>query len=275
MFKSRKEIAQYIVTSIQQNRSQYKRQYIQTKKEIGYFFVDDLLPKTLAQRIYESFPAVENTVQKKNLREYKYVGYQMNEFDPLLEETIYAFQEPEVVQAIAEICQIDQLEPDAHLYAGGISLMKQDNFLNPHLDNSHDKDVDKWRVLNLLYYVTPNWQLEDGGNLELWPQGVKNEPITIESKFNRLAVMSTHQTSWHSVSKVQADKVRCCVSNYYFSPKPLQESDSFHVTTFRGRPEETSKNIFLQLDGFIRGSLRKIFKKGVRKNPHQYKKTKS
>lgn len=275
MYESRKQIAQYIVTSIQQNQSKFQQQYMQTEKEIGYFFVDNVLPKELAQKIYESFPKVENAVQKKSLREHKYVGYQMNEFDSLLEETIYAFQEPEVVKVIAEICQIDQLEPDAHLYAGGISLMKHQNFLNPHLDNSHDKDIDKWRVLNLLYYVTPDWQLEDGGNLELWPQGVKNKPITIESKFNRLAVMSTHQRSWHSVSKVQADKVRCCVSNYYFSPEPLLDSDSFHVTTFRGRPEEKSKNLILQLDGFLRGSLRKIFKKGVRKNQHEYKKTKS
>jgi Rps23 Pro-64 3,4-dihydroxylase Tpa1-like proline 4-hydroxylase len=275
LFESRKQIAQYIVKSIRQNQSKFREQYKQTEEEIGYFFVDDLLPKNLAQKIYESFPKVEDAVQKKSLREHKYVGYQMNEFDPLLEETIYAFQEPEVVAAIAEVCAIDHLEPDSHLYAGGISLMKHQNFLNPHLDNSHDKDIDKWRVLNLLYYVTPEWELEDGGNLELWPNGVKKNPLTIESKFNRLAVMSTHQRSWHSVSKVVANKVRCCVSNYYFSPEPLLDSDAFHVTTFRGRPEETSKNLILKLDGFLRGSLRKIFKKGVRKNQHEYKKTKS
>ena len=76
------------------------------------------------------------------------------------------------------------------------------------------------------------------------------------------------------MSKVEADKVRCCVSNYYFSSQPLLDSDSFHVTPFRGRPEETSKNILLKLDGFLRGSLRKVFKKGVRKNRHEYKKPK-
>ena len=27
------------------------------------------------------------------------------------------------------------------------------------------------------------------------------------------------------------------VSNYYFSKKPLLETDDFHVTSFRGRPE--------------------------------------
>lgn len=45
--------------------------------------------------------------------------------------------------------------------------MAKDNFLNPHLGNSHDKDRECYRVLNLLYYVTPNWSHEQGGNLEL------------------------------------------------------------------------------------------------------------
>ena len=65
----------------------------------------------------------------KTIRESKYVGYQMNEFDALLEEVIYAFQENNVVDIVGEICNIKKVEPDAHLYAGGISLMKKHSFL--------------------------------------------------------------------------------------------------------------------------------------------------
>ena len=72
-------------------------------------------------------------------------------------------------------------------------------------------------MLNLLFYVTPDWELKNGGNLELWGDSLKNEPTVIESKFNRLIVMATHQRSWHSVNKVEGDTIRCCISNYYFS----------------------------------------------------------
>ena len=126
--------------------------------------------------------------------------------------------------------------------------MGKDQFLNPHLDNSHDKDRNLWRVLNLLYYVTPSWEKEYGGNLELWPNGLENKPITIHSKFNRLVVMATHQTSLHSVSPVQFEGYRCCVSNYYFSKHPFKVDDRFHVTSFRGRPNEKIKDKILQLD---------------------------
>jgi Rps23 Pro-64 3,4-dihydroxylase Tpa1-like proline 4-hydroxylase len=150
--------------------------------------------------------------------------------------------------------------------------MAKDNFLSPHLDNSHDKDRQLWRVLNLLFYVAPDWKIENGGSLELWNNGLTGKPIVVESSFNRLVVMTTHQKSWHSVNKILVDKVRCCVSNYYFSKTALLENENFHVTTFRGRPSQKIKDFILKSDNLIRGSVRKFFKNGIRENPHQYKK---
>ena len=151
-------------------------------------------------------------------------------------------------------------------------MMGENQFLNPHLDNSHDKDRNRWRVLNLLYYVTPDWKEEYGGNLELWPNGLKEKPVTIYSKFNRLVIMATHNNSLHSVSPVKFNGFRKCVSNYYFSDKPLQTTDTFHVTSFRARPNEKLKDTILQVDTWLRMNVRKVFKKGIVENPHVYKK---
>ena len=82
--------------------------------------------------------------------------------------------------------------------------------------------------------------------------------------------METHQNSWHSVNKVVHDGIRCCVSNYYFSDGNL--IDDFHVTTFRGRPSQKLRNVILKIDTLIRSNIRKIFKKGIKENPHQYRK---
>lgn len=269
---TRKYIADLIYKRLTENKERLKQQFLLSKNTIGYFFIDDLLPATIAHQIFKNFPTINETVTRKDLREYKHTAYQMNKYNPLLEEVIYAFQDKRVVEVIAEICGITSVFPDEHLYAGGLSLMAKNNFLNPHLDNSHDKDRNRWRVLNLLYYVTPDWELDFGGNLELWQNGLEKAPTTIVSKFNRLAVMVTHQKSWHSVNKVVKDNVRCCVSNYYFSDVPILATDEFHITTFRGRPEEKRKDLVLRMDNFIRSTVRKLFKKGVRENPHQYKK---
>ena len=265
-------ISNLIYKQILKNKDLLSIQFLETKKDIGYFYIDGLLPEDLAKKCFNVFPQKSEMKVLKSIREYKYISAQMDKHNELLEAVIYAFQDERIVGLIGCICGIKSLNPDDSLYAGGLSLMGKDNFLNPHLDNSHDAERENWRVLNLLYYVTPNWELTNGGHLELWPNGPKNEPILIESKFNRLVVMATHQTSWHSVNKVEVDADRCCISNYYFSDNPLKESDKFHVTKYRGRPNQTFTNLVLDIDANIRMLVRKIFKKGVRKNPHIYNK---
>jgi len=269
---SRINIAALIIKRLQQEKLSLTEQFYKSNSKIGHFYLDDVLPEKLAKKIFEEFPSIENTILRKSLREYKYVAYQMDKYNPLLEEVLYSFQDERVVKLISEICNLKSLSPDEHLYAGGLSIMPKGNYLNPHLDNSHDKDRKQWRVLNLLYYVTSNWKDSSGGNLELWPEGLQKPPITITSKFNRLVVMATHQNSWHSVNKVLTDTNRCCVSNYYFSEKPLYKTDTFHVTSFRGRPGQKVRDIILRFDNTLRMGVRRLFKKGVRENPHRYKK---
>jgi Rps23 Pro-64 3,4-dihydroxylase Tpa1-like proline 4-hydroxylase len=268
---NRKEIAVLICSQLSKNSTALKNQFLKSNATLGYFFIDDVLPEALALEIHANFPTTEMAVRKKNLREFKFTAVQMDRYASLLEEVIYAFQDENVIQVVSEICGIEEVYGDKNLYAGGLSLMEKNNFLNPHLDNSHDKERERWRVLNLLYYVTPNWSFENGGNLEVWPNGLKHPQTTIESKFNRLVVMTTHQNSWHSVSKVLKEDVRRCISNYYFSNSPLLESDTFHVTTFRGRSSEKIKDLLLRVDNNLRSIVRKLFKKGIRENPHQYK----
>ena len=269
---TRKDLSDLIFSKIEKNQDILSKQFEDSKNKIGFFYVDDLLPEEIAFRIHDNFPKSSEMVLKKSIRENKYIAAQMNLYHPILEDIIYAFQEEKIVKLVAKICNIKEVFPDDKLYAGGISLMGKNQFLNPHLDNSHDKDRERWRVLNLLYYVTPGWDLKNGGNLELWPDGLDENPITIESKFNRLAVMATHNHSLHSVSPIVVDKERKCVSNYYFSNEPLESSDTFHVTSFRGRPENKITDIILKTDTWLRMNLRKFFKKGIKENPHYYKK---
>jgi Rps23 Pro-64 3,4-dihydroxylase Tpa1-like proline 4-hydroxylase len=242
-----------------------------TPGHVPFFQIDDLLDPGLARQIYSSFPPKEEMVLKKNLGQKKYIAVQMNRYAAILEEIIYAFQEPCVVKAVEQITGIPDLIPDGNLYAGGLSLMERGNYLNPHLDNSHDKDQKLFRALNLLYYVTPDWREEYGGNFELWDDGPSGKPRTIWSRFNRLVVMGTTTTSWHSVSEVQADHARCCVSNYYFTTVPLDENPEYHVTTFRGRPAERVRDVLMVADNVVRTAVRKTFGERLFRNPHVYK----
>jgi Rps23 Pro-64 3,4-dihydroxylase Tpa1-like proline 4-hydroxylase len=267
---TRSEIAAFIVARLKAEESQAAAQFAAQK----YFVVDDLLPEGLAHDIHGSFPDPSTMMLRKSIRELKYVTSQMDKCAPLLDEVVFAFQDPRVVDEVARITRSRQVEPDEKLYAGGISLMATGHYLHPHIDNSHDMERQRYRILNLLYYASPDWDLENGGNLELWPNGAKAEPHAIHSKFNRLAVIATNRNSWHSVSKVLAGRNRTCVSNYYFSKVSPEEQDYFHVTSFRGRPEEPVRDLMLRADAALRSLIRKVAPGGLRRTSHYYKKRK-
>lgn len=243
-------------------------QYRSSEPAIGHFIIDDLLPAEIALNLAERFP-VDGLTHKKSLRERKSISAQMDRHDSLVEEALFAFQDPRVVARIAQFTGATAVEPDGSLYAGGVSAMGQGDFLNPHIDNSHDKDRQAWRVFNLLYYCTTDWTEADGGSLELWPEG--GDRVGVPALFNRLVVMATHGGSWHSVSPVtNPDRFRRCISNYYFSPEPLRAADKFHVTSFRGRPEQRFVDALLRGDSQARGVIRKLVPGGVRPITHVY-----
>ena len=266
----RQHLADLILPKLRAAKPQLSAEFRQPGR-VQTCFVDDLLPESLAREIFDAFPAPSTMMEKKSLREHKLVAAQMDRYNPLLEEVVFAFQDPRVVKLVEDITGIAGMLPDDHLYAGGISLMDHGHFLNPHLDNSHDKDRALYRVLNLLYYVTPDWSHDAGGNLEVWDNGPEGKPREIVSRFNRLVLMATHRTSWHSVTQVVGtDAPRCCVSNYYFAPVPLEAHEYFHVTTFRGRPEQSVRDLVLRGDAALRMGIRKLFPHGVKKQKHIY-----
>lgn len=226
--------------------------------------IDDLLPEETARKIFRAFPPLTEMRLLDSFREKKHTSKSLEKYDPLITDITFAFQDQRVIDKVAELTGIADPKGDPHLYAGGISAMAKGHFLNPHLDNSHDFEQENYRVLNLLYYCSPDWRPENGGNLELWNEDV-TEAIEIPSRFNRLVLMSTNDKSWHSVNEVKADGVRCCISNYYFSPHSPNGYETTHVTYFQARPEQTLRRLVTKADSDLRTILRKVKKTGFSK----------
>lgn len=110
---TRNEFADLIFEKIVAERPHITEQYEKSKNKIGYFWIDGLLPHEIALQLANSFPSPNQMVLKKSIRENKYIGVQMNLYNPILEEVIYAFQEEKIVNLIAEICNIKHPVPTA------------------------------------------------------------------------------------------------------------------------------------------------------------------
>lgn len=263
---SREELARLIVARLESQEQVARQAFEASRSEVGvrYCAIDDLLPDALARQIYERFPKPESMRLMDSFREKKYTSKSFEKFDPLLADITFAVQDPRVLAVVERITGLKEQIPDSSLYAGGLSAMTQGHFLGPHIDNSHEASRRYYRTLNLLYYVSPDWALDSGGNLELWDRQVRQR-ATIVSKFNRLALMETTPTSWHSVSEVAVDRTRCCVSNYYFSPRSPTGSDYFNVTSFSAWPNQPVRRVLARLDNGLRQAVRWLAPQGLGK----------
>jgi Rps23 Pro-64 3,4-dihydroxylase Tpa1-like proline 4-hydroxylase len=262
-----KELVEAISDKLGKNSERLMEQYENSKTFVGvkFFFLDNLLPVELTNQIYESFE-IENQAWRlmSSFREKKYTSKEFKSFPSLLADITFALQSKEVISRVEEITGITEMHGDPTLYAGGLSMMKKGHFLNPHIDNSHDQNRSSYRRLNILFYVTPGWEESYGGHLQLWDKKVINSK-TIQSKFNRLVVMETNPWSWHSVSEVKGNGVRCCVSNYFFSLEAPTEEELFHVTSFQAIPEKKLMRFVCSVDNKLRLLARSLKKDGFGK----------
>ena len=104
------EIADLIYNRLQEQFDSLRESYLASKDEIGFFFIDNILPLELAKKCYEVFPDKSEMRCLKSIREYKYVSAQMNNHNELLEDVLYAFQHKKVVEIIGKIT--DKKAPD-------------------------------------------------------------------------------------------------------------------------------------------------------------------
>jgi len=218
----------------------------QASTPVRHFFLDNLLPETAALEVASHFPGLDEFVQRSSLGRRKRTYVQVSHFHPVVRECLYAFQEPEVVAAIEDITGHSGLVGDQRLDASGLSAMTEGDFHNPHLDNAYDGDPRLYRVLTVLFYVSPGWKAENGGSLELWDPEV-TRAHSIPALFNRLVVMEMGHLSWHSVSRIMVEQPRCAVATAYFSRQPLPGPVYPHVTTSTGRPEQPCRRLALGL----------------------------
>ena len=257
---NRKEIASLIVKRFEEISIKKLQDEYRDSSKINHIIIDDLLPLEISSNLDNYFPEKQNLSLISGPQEKKYVAVSWESKSNLVEECLYAFQDERIIKIISKICQIEDLNGDPELYAGGVSYMDKGCFLNPHIDNSHDRLREKYRRLNLLFYVSSSLNnSSDGGNLLLFPNGLKFDEINIPAKFNRLVIMRTDNKSIHAVNPIQSSNaIRKCISNYYFSLSSPLSFDYYHSTSFRGFSGEKFKDLYLRLNAKVRTSIKKI-----------------
>lgn len=221
-----------------------------------YLIVDEFLPEDLALSLAESIPEYGSQFWNcfyNNPLEKKKACNDWNRFTPLLYTTFDGFLKPSFVKSIEDRFGESGLIPDYGLHGGGVHISKSGDKLNLHLDYSTHPKLGYKRKLNLIYYLTPNWDPAWGGGLQLWSHDVDtNKPKelvnTIENKFNRLVIFDVSDNAWHGFPEpltCPENIERKSLATYYLK----DESDIYgrNRARYAPMPEQETDPIILEL----------------------------
>jgi hypothetical protein len=126
--------------------------------------------------------------------------------------------------------------------------------LNVHLDYNIHPKLGEQRKLNIIVYMTPNWNSEWGGGLELWSHDEEtNQPKTldklVDNVYNRAVIFDTTQNSWHGLPKqltCPEGIYRKSLAAYYVRPAPI-DSDPRGKALFAPREEQKNDPVIAEL----------------------------
>jgi Rps23 Pro-64 3,4-dihydroxylase Tpa1-like proline 4-hydroxylase len=213
-----------------------------------HYVIDDFVNDDIAHKLSNDFMDFDspNWFKYNNQVEVK---KSCNNWYNFPEETYKFFQylnSPAFVQSLSEVTGV-QLIPDHGLHGAGWHIQPTGGKLNVHLDYSIHPKLGLERRFNFIFYLTPNWDTNWGGHLELWSHDSENNQPkelvkTIENKFNRAVIFDTTYNSWHGFSQ----PINCPVDVYRKSIAMYYLCEPSEIASDRSRalfaPTEEQKN---------------------------------
>ena len=197
------------------------------EEPFDHWIIDDFFPPDKAQRITENFPAYddERWYFYENAIENKKTLQHWLRFPPEIYQTLQDLCSNDFIETIKSMTGIKNLYPDYGLHGGGLHMHGRGGNLNIHKDYSIHPRLKLQRKLNLIVYMSDDWDPTWGGGLELWSNNPKtNRPKelvkTVEPKFNRAILFDTTQNSWHGLPKpltCPEGKYRKSLAVYYLT----------------------------------------------------------
>ena len=220
-----------------------KNKYINAKP-FEHVVIDNFLESSYAEKIEELFPNLNNNwFEYKNPIEVKYTYDNINYLPLELKNYFYYLSTDEIKNLFKNITNIEDLEYDEYLHGAGLHIHPRYGRLNIHLDYEKHIYSGKERRLNIILFISKNWDTNWNGANELWNSNVSECITKTEVKFNRAILFKTNDISWHGVP----DKIMCpenifrkTIAYYYVSPLNNQKTEDQYrkKAKFIKRPQE-------------------------------------
>lgn len=206
-----------------------------------YKVIDNFLDDEIAEKVSNEFPDYDSDTwyNYDNVVENKKVNMSWYSFPENTYKTFSHFCSPSFVNRIGELMGINTLYPDCGLNGGGLHIHRKGGKLNLHKDYSLHPKLKLRRKVNLIIFLSKNWQSSWGGAFELWTNDPnKNQPkdklTQIECVFNRAIIFDTTEPYWHGLpNPIQCpDGVYRKTLAMYYLDNPEKETEKRYRALF-------------------------------------------
>jgi len=170
-----------------------------SKLPVPYTIIDNFLPNDVFDAVVDDIKNITDYTVFANNTSYRQECRDFTQA-PLLQTLSNSFHSSNVIRWLEKISGIDKLIPDPHLRGGGLARVPTNNKLALHTDFNWNDQLMLNRKVNLILYLTPNWQPEWNGDLELWDLDKTECLVKIEPKANRLAFWNYDPRLIHGLS---------------------------------------------------------------------------
>ena len=226
-------------------------------KPYRHVVIDNFFQEDVALQLSNEFPDYNDPniwSVYKNPIENKKLTPHWDLFPKTTYNAFTAMNTPQFVEIVRGITGIPDLFADYGMHGGGWHMHGKGGKLNMHKDYSIHPKMGLERRCNIIIYMTPDWQPEWGGGLELWSHDEeKNLPKEcvqkVYNKFNRAVLFDTAQNSWHGLP----DEITCPEGTYrkslaiYYLSEPRAGAEQHDRALFAPHKEQANNEEILEL----------------------------
>jgi len=238
----------------------YKNDYANNSPFPNIYF-DDFFNSDFLSEVLSEFPEMgdKGDIQYKNPNEVKLASRGEQRFGKATKVFMHFLNSEPFLNFLSELTGIENLLGDPYYEGGGCHQIKPGGFLKVHADFNKHKLTGLDRRLNVLIYLNKDWDESYGGHFELWNEDMTKCEKKVLPIFNRLAMFSTTDFSYHG----HPDKLTCPEDRsrkslalyYYTNGRPKEEiNDGLedHTTLFVDRKGEESEKGMRVYNGLVK-----------------------
>ncbi|HEY0759195.1 MAG TPA: 2OG-Fe(II) oxygenase [Acidisarcina sp.] len=241
-------------------------------KPFPHIYFDNFLPVESAEAALREFPEPKQLKWSEfdNPNEKKLAFDAVERLPAATRDVLYFLNSRPMIEFLEILTGIEGVIPDPYFVGGGLHQIKPGGKLGVHADfNIHEKfKLD--RRINVLVYMNKDWKEEYGGHFELWNKDMTAAEAKILPLFNRCAIFSTTDYSYHGHPTPLAcppDRTRKSIATYYYTNgRPEEEVGDSHSTIFRAVPGEAPVRPQISFKQVVKAFVPPILTSSYRKN---------